>query len=622
MIEPLTSVLSAEDFQKIYIKVLKDLGLLNWYAHNDGALNIIEKEREYRSFNRFIKLLDQMVWILKYIHGSGPLNISDYYHYLTLIVENATYNLREWSDYGVQIMPRLEILSLKPDILFVGGLVEGEFPRLFTRDIFFNDDEREKIGLNASEDLLSQDRFLFYQLLTSEAKNIFLSHPEFEAEQKLLPSTFLSALREVSQELIINRDDPKEDYLSASSVLEYLSQSLKKGITANDEQLFRSWISEEYRQAVNIWQGSIRLLQERKGQRHITTYEGNLIDLTRVQQTLKKNHLNHPFSITALESYAFCPMQYFLQRILHLEEKEDPEATITHLERGNIIHKILYTFYKRLNPEERKRPWDYPEMLEKIAADAFQSLPYDDILYTIEREKYFSAPNRPGLWLKFLEVEKETNARTGFRPALFEAGFGYLSGKKPESTTDMPVFIKSEEGDIKLYGKIDRIDIDDHGRFIVIDYKTGSGATRIKLSQILDGLSLQLPIYLIAAQQLLTENNRKAVPAGGIYYLVKDSDNCRRIPVFIDLEIYTDQKAGKEVVLPNAELGEEGKPLTLAGVISNSLDFIEDYVKEIARGNFRHTFSPKDEKCTRFCSYRKICRKDTAKLLSLKEQMM
>jgi hypothetical protein len=120
----------------------------------------------------------------------------------------------------------------------------------------------------------------------------------------------------------------------------------------------------------------------------------------------------------------------------------------------------------------------------------------------------------------------------------------------------------------------------------------------------------------------LTENNRKAVPAGGIYYLVKDSDNCRRIPVFIDLEICTDQKAGKEVVLPNAELGEEGKPLTLAGVISNSLDFIEDYVKEIARGNFRHTFSPKDEKCTRFCSYRKICRKDTAKLLSLKEQMM
>ncbi len=621
MIEPLTSEFSAEEFQKIYIKVLMDLGLLNWYAHNDGALNITEKEREYRAFNRFIKLLDQMVWILKYIHGPGPLNISDYYHYLTLIIENATYNLREWSDYGVQIMPRLEILSLKPDILFVGGLVEGEFPRLFTRDIFFNDDEREKIGLNASEDLLSQDRFLFYQLLTSEAKNLILSHPEFEGEQRLLPSTFLSALQEVSDKIIVNREDPKQEYLSASSLLEYLSQSLKKGITTNDEKLFRSWMSEKYRQTVYLWQGSIRLLQDRRGHRHITTNEGNLTRSTQIQKTLKKVHLNHPFSITALESYAFCPMQYFLQRILNLEKEEDPEATITHLERGNVIHNILYTFYKRLSPEQRKNPWDYPELLEKIAGDAFQSLPYDDILYTIEKEKYFSAPNQPGLWFKFLEVEKEASGRTGFRPALFEAGFGYLSGKKPGSSSNIEVRIKRDEGDIKLYGKIDRIDIDAHGRFIVIDYKTGSGATKIKLADIMNGLSLQLPVYIIAAQRLLAEKNKKAVPVGGIYFLVQDGDHCQKIPVFIDHKFYIDPKANKEAVLPKTEYGINGETLTLTGVINNSRDFIVEYVKGIASGNFRHTFTPEQERCTQFCSYRRICRKDTAKLLSLKEQM-
>jgi ATP-dependent helicase/DNAse subunit B len=619
MIEPLTSVLSAEEFQKIYIKVLMDLGLLNWYAHNNGALNITEKEREYRAFNRFIKILDQMVWILKYMHGPDPLNISDYYHYLTLIIENATYNLREWSDYGVQIMPRLEILSLKPDILFVGGLVEGEFPRLFTRDIFFNDDEREKIGLNASEDLLSQDRFLFYQLLTSEAKNIILSHPEFEAEQKLLPSTFLSALQEVSEEIIINREDPKQEYLSASSVLEYLSQSLKKGITTDDEKLFQSWISEEYRQTVDLWQGSIRLLQDRKGHSLITNYEGNLTHSEQIQQALKKDHLNYPFSITALESYAFCPMQYFLQRILHLEIEEDPAATITHLERGNVIHKILYTFYRRLNPEQRKTPWDYPELLEKIAADIFQSLPYNDILYTIEKEKYFSSPNRPGLWFKFLEVENETSVRTGFRPALFETGFGYSSGKKPGISSDIEVRIKRGEGDIKLYGKIDRIDIDAHGRFIVIDYKTGSGATKIKLTDIMKGLSLQLPVYIIAAQRLLAEKHKEAVPVGGIYYLVQDGDHCQKIPVFIDHKFYADPKANKSAILPKIGYDKNGETLTLTDVINNSRNFIVEYVKGIASGNFRHTFMPEVEKCTQFCSYRRICRKDTAKLLALKE---
>jgi ATP-dependent helicase/DNAse subunit B len=361
------------------------------------------------------------------------------------------------------------------------------------------------------------------------------------------------------------------------------------------------------------------LLQDRKGHSLITNYEGNLTHSEQIQQALKKDHLNYPFSITALEADAFFPRQDFLQRILHREIEEDPAATITHLERGNVIHKILYTFYRRLNPEQSKTPWDYPELLEKIAADIFQSLPYNDILYTIEKEKYFSSPNRPGLWFKFLEVENETSVRTGFRPALFETGFGYSSGKKPGISSDIEVRIKRGEGDIKLYGKIDRIDIDAHGRFIVIDYKTGSGATKIKLTDIMKGLSLQLPVYIIAAQRLLAEKHKEAVPVGGIYYLVQDGDHCQKIPVFIDHKFYADPKANKNAFLPKTGYDKNGETLTLTDVINNSRNFIVEYVKGIASGNFRHTFMPEVEKCTQFCSYRRICRKDTAKLLALKE---
>ena len=123
------------------------------------------------------------------------LEAVDYYQHLSLAIENTTYNLREWSDFGVQILPRLEILSLDIDYLFIGGLVEGEFPRLFTRDIFFNDQERQQIGLNASEDLLAQDRFLFYQWLSFPVKRLILSYPQVEGDSLYYHRLFLPLYR-------------------------------------------------------------------------------------------------------------------------------------------------------------------------------------------------------------------------------------------------------------------------------------------------------------------------------------------------------------------------------------------------------------------------------------------
>ncbi|MEM4266787.1 MAG: PD-(D/E)XK nuclease family protein, partial [Candidatus Nanoarchaeia archaeon] len=57
------------------------------------------------------------------------------------------------------------------------------------------------------------------------------------------------------------------------------------------------------------------------------------------------------------------------------------------------------------------------------------------------------------------------------------------------------------EREILIRGKIDRIDVTPDGKFaLVIDYKTGK---RFKASSLENGTCLQLPLYLLAAKNLL-----------------------------------------------------------------------------------------------------------------------
>jgi hypothetical protein len=71
---------------------------------------------------------------------------------------------------------------------------------------------------------------------------------------------------------------------------------------------------------------------------------------------------------------------------------------------------------------------------------------------------------------------------------------------------------------VELSGKIDRVDVDDRGRAVVVDYKYSTVDRWSKLDEkIGEGLDLQLPIYALAAAKLL---NREVVAAG--YVTLRD----------------------------------------------------------------------------------------------------
>ena len=104
-----------------------------------------------------------------------------------------------------------------------------------------------------------------------------------------------------------------------------------------------------------------------------------------------------------------------------------------------------------------------------------------------------------------------------------------------------------------------------------------------------------------------------------MYYQVQDADNCQTKFILTNKDI--------ELVLPYpkrrkksvSKESEEDNDYTYYEIINKSLENISRSMDQLSKGNFQHTKSPKDYKCTTYCSFKRICRKDTGKLLSLQE---
>ncbi len=113
-----------------------------------------------------------------------------------------------------------------------------------------------------------------------------------------------------------------------------------------------------------------------------------------------------------------------------------------------------------------------------------------------------------------------TQAKGGdFVPKAYEVEF---PGEEKMETSIIPL---SEEEEIHLRGRIDRIDILEDGTHIyvkIIDYK--SGEKDLSLEEIFQGLSLQLMVYMRAAMELEKKAHpeKKVLPGGILYYHIED----------------------------------------------------------------------------------------------------
>ena len=167
-------------------------------------------------------------------------------------------------------------------------------------------------------------------------------------------------------------------------------------------------------------------------------------------------------------------------------------------------------------------------------------------------------------------------------------GFGQFKNSKDDGAE---LFI----GDVKVRGKIDRVDVNSvDNTYKVIDYKlSGKKPTKADLET---GISLQLPLYLYASKKLIeAELNKEIDPAAAIIYSLKlsNKDFGKK-----NIHISTSKSPSEDDLLKSNE-----ELIKICG------EFIPAYVKNITEGKFNLSMlEDRESKVCRFCDFKSICR--------------
>ena len=203
-------------------------------------------------------------------------------------------------------------------------------------------------------------------------------------------------------------------------------------------------------------------------------------------------------SPTSYNSYRSCPYAYLLSFGLRLQEPIGVSETLSPLDRGTLLHRILHRLSQDwaeplYNSQEVNRD-QCIEILDKTLNELWlmpDTLNLPESLWQAEKLLHRE------LLLKWLDEEIDLFEKTGNKPTYLEWYFG----KEEE--------LKISPDNYPVQGKIDRIDLNPQGQAVLYDYKSGSDLSYrpIRREPLKD---LQLHIYALAWEALMEKEAQEA----------------------------------------------------------------------------------------------------------------
>ena len=216
------------------------------------------------------------------------------------------------------------------------------------------------------------------------------------------------------------------------------------------------------------------------------------------EHIIKKLHELNRLSHHAIATYIECPLKFYFKYILGIEEKEEEEEEkITGLKAGNILHQTLGKLYADIEDHYRLKK-DFNNILKK----GFQLL--DE---SIEENLKGVAMDRGRIGITRLIMRKKLEDFLNFDKERVFYGVQVERSIEREIEMGGPKTLRRR---LKLYGKADRIERDESGNIVIIDYKTGkkNNPKKCKLDNIHKNFSskrycfqLQLYLYIAGAEE-------------------------------------------------------------------------------------------------------------------------
>jgi ATP-dependent helicase/DNAse subunit B len=610
---------SANEIYTFFVRLVKQHKIVQTITDEPAGVHITSAEETIQALNRFFQALFFWKVISGKLSSDQKYTLSDLTQVLSLVTSVEKLNPSRPKNLGVQIVPLANLNDQSYEAVFIVGMEEGALPGYNPENRLSLQPDLRELEPFLKQDKLYQERELFLQILHSPVKSLQLSYPRFNQDNPVLPSIFLRELERISIEPakpasnipLYTESDLLADLFSTRTV-----PGERKKILEKLQKALRTFVQPGNIDHLNY---RLKILDQRMRLQGSTIYEGDLSEDNIIVSWLNDYYRRARFSPTQLERYAFCPMIFFFEKILYAELEEELEEYLSPLDRGIAIHNILFRFYRTLPERERTL-----EALISIAEKELEKIPAPrSILWDMEKNFYMGSTEHAGLLGKFFEYEKETLQQYSTIPRYFEFSFGNPKQTPDDSdpvSASRPFLVERGPDSYQFKGKIDRIEIADDGTMLVVDYKTGSVPT---IRQMWEGEKLQLPIYLAAAEQLLSSIHKRLRPAGGAFYQIKSEQDLGKKIVFKETTSEIGPvKVSKSAQLPNDKYVENGKSLDLNRFLERSISFAIDYIHGIRAGQFKHTAD--ESRCKRWdgkaCDFLPLCRVNWEKQRALANQ--
>ena len=224
------------------------------------------------------------------LSGETRASFSAYLQALEFVLRRTSTSIADRRRNVVHVLSIFEARQWELPVVFVPGLVEGQFPSRAERGLFFNETDRERlrrrgIALRSAEERDAEERLLFRVASTRAREKLFLSYARLDEQGRPLLRSFLLGSEKKNDRVLlpVRLREPAPDY-TVPGVSHLLSPELRRWVAAGHES----------------------------------------------------------FSPTSLERFLQCPFQYFALRTLGLEEPPlAPEKRLDARVEGSIVHRTL-----------------------------------------------------------------------------------------------------------------------------------------------------------------------------------------------------------------------------------------------------------------------------------------
>lgn len=384
---------------------------------------------------------------------------SDYLLILKQLMKQKSVRPKYGTHPRLMILGQLEARLINADRVILSSLNEGKWPSDSKHDPWMSRPMRQDFGLPPLERSIGLSAHDFVQGFCK--KEVFLTRSKKQDGSPTVPSRWLQRIS-----TLLKAYDISEDIIKKNEFNEYKNQ-------------------------LNLAK--------------------NKISIKRPEPTPPINVRPTNISVTSIDTWLKDPYSIYAKYILKIKNIDPLEKEWSHIEKGNLLHKILEKFNK-----------DNKSIITNDCIDKFITIAKDEFeLNGNEAIKDFWLPKiyKIGKWY----INHETSWRKQARPIAFEEK-GFIE-------------INKENINFTIFGRVDRIDKLNNGEYVIIDYKSGGS---FSAKGIQNGQYTQLPLegYILKENGLKSLNKKidnnvsnleywvlnGSDPAGKIVSLNKESD--------------------------------------------------------------------------------------------------